>query len=322
MGSDKTLHYRAIMSGYCCIGCYQDTEWYFSPAKTFTWILLPIMNQIIAFIYGFFCKTFVDYWRRPASSKIGTIDREHRNGKCKRCEEHRNNMEEKSNSICVFCDTKPGDNKERILLGDGKASDDERELLEEIDTHKSNVTAISKLVTAATENSFMPLLQLTLVFPNFIALFPQQDQAMIPSSEETGKGLLGYVENLNSNWKFIVITGSITTSLFSLAKSLTLTYFSKPGKKSFQTYSRLAVLSIGIVLQVIPKIFAYQLFAFGFIAPKLGANYIVPFLLIAPLIHSMVFATTLFIARSINRNEKKCKGEKIILIKYHSTSTN
>ena len=319
MGSDKTLHYRAIMSGYCCTECYQDTKWYFSPAKIITYILLPIMNQIIAFIYGFFCKTFVDYWRCPASSKIGTIDREHRNGKCKRCEEHKHNMEENSmvsnNSICVFCDTKPGDNKERILLGDGKASDDERKLLEDIENHKSNVTAISKLVTAATENSFMPLLQLTLVFPNFIALFPQPNQAMKPSNEETDKGLLGYVENLNSNWKFIVITGSITTSLFSLAKSLTLTYFSKPGKKSFQTYTRLAVLSIGIVLQVIPKIFAYQLFGFGFIAPTFGANYIVPFILIAPLIHSMVFATTLFIARSLNRNEKKCQGEKIFALK-------
>ena len=323
MGYDKTLHYRAIMSGYCCTGCYQDTEWYLSPAKTFTWLLLPILNQIITFIYGFFCETFVDYWRCPASSKIGDINRENTNGKCKRCKVHKNNMEEDSivsnnsryNSICVFCDTKAGENGERILLGDGKASDDERGLLKEIETHESDVTAISKLVTAATENSFMPLLQLTLVFPNFIALFPESiDPTLIPNNKETKKGLLGYVENLDTNWKFIVITVSITTSLFSLAKSLTVTYFSKPGKKSFKTYAGLAVLSIGIVLQVIPKIFAYELFAFGLIAPQLGANYIVPFILIAPLIHSMAFAAIQFVARSLNRNDQKCQGERVIIV--------
>ena len=42
-------------------------------------------------------------------------------------------MEENSKSICVFCDTKPGDNNKRILLGDGKASDEERKLLEDIE---------------------------------------------------------------------------------------------------------------------------------------------------------------------------------------------
>ena len=315
MASDKTLHYRAILSGFCCTGCYKDTEWYFSLAKMITTLLLPMLNQIIVYVYDFFCKTFIEYWRSPASSKIGTIKRDP-DGNCKRCKAHKNNMEEKQNvqdnrynSICVFCDTKPGIKGERILLGDGKASDAERKLLEEIEKHKSDVTAISKLVTAATENSFMPLLQLSLVFPNFIALFPLQAKIESDGSEKDDNALLGYVENLDSrNVKFIIITGSIVTSLFSLAKSLTLTYFSKPGKKSFQTKASLAVVSLSIILQVIPKIFAYQLFAFGIIGPYVGANFIIPFILLAPMVQVLVFTLlTLFLGK--NKKLQSFKGE-------------
>ena len=133
-----------------------------SPAKVLTWILLPILNQMVAFSYGYFCKTFVDYWRSPESGKIGnTIEHtDTEEDSCQTCKDHKNNTYVRNDnmSICVFCNTKPGNNGKRILLGYGKASDNERKLLKEIEGHDHNVTAISKLVTAATENSFMPLL--------------------------------------------------------------------------------------------------------------------------------------------------------------------
>ena len=50
---------------------------------------------------------------------------------------------------------------------------------------------------------------------------------------------------------------------------------------------------IGIVLQVIPKIFAYQVFCFGFIPylfPEIGHDLIVPTLLILPLVFSFIRA--------------------------------
>ena len=50
-----------------------------------------------------------------------------------------------------------------------------------------NTVTISKVVTSATENSLMPLVQLSLLFPNIIQLFPKEP---LDTSDLKGKNLL------------------------------------------------------------------------------------------------------------------------------------
>ena len=87
---------------------------------------------------------------------------------CHRCKQH--DHSKPKSRICVFCDTKFEENGQKTVLGDGKADDEERQLLAEVESHALCVTATSKLVTASSENSFMPLLQMALLFPRYFFL--------------------------------------------------------------------------------------------------------------------------------------------------------
>ena len=87
--------------------------------------------------------------------------------------------------------------------------------------------------------------------------------------------------------------------------ALTETYFSKSGRRTYKTKPkpRWLLYFSSIVYQVVPKIFAYQVFAFGFVpyigkimtekfslSPDLGPNLIIPVLLLLPLFLSLVRA--------------------------------
>ena len=50
-----------------------------------------------------------------------------------------------------------------------------------------NTVTNSKVVTSATENSLMPLVQLSLLFPNIIQLFPKEP---LDTSDLKGKNLI------------------------------------------------------------------------------------------------------------------------------------
>ena len=168
MNNKKTGHYRAIMSGFCCFDCYNAKKNKYSPSRIITNILLPLLNQVLTYIYGFFCQTFVDYWRIPLSPKVENVDRDSEYQKCSRCKQHNaQDYHKTKDRICVFCDSKWQENGQKTLLGDGKVDNVERKLLAEIESHGLCVTAISKLVTASSENSFMPLLQTAILFPRY-----------------------------------------------------------------------------------------------------------------------------------------------------------
>ena len=168
MNNEKTGHYRAIMSGFCCFDCYKAQPTICSPSKLFTYIFLPVLNQVLTYIYSFLCLTFVNYWRLPLSTKVENVDREYDHEMCHRCKQH--DHSKPKSRICVFCDTKFEENGQKTVLGDGKAEDEERQLLAEVESHALCVTATSKLVTASSENSFMPLLQMALLFPRYFFL--------------------------------------------------------------------------------------------------------------------------------------------------------
>ena len=167
---------------------------------------------------------------------------------------------------------------------------------------------VGKIITSSTENAFMPLLQLSILFPNFISLFPTKDSENMVVNKEWINKIVG------GNFPFIAILLSIITSLTSMGIALTETYFSKSGRKEYKTTQRWALYFSSIVFQVVPKIFAYQMFAFGFvpyIAPKgMGPDLIIPVLLTLPLILSLIRAIVFFFTFA-NEDTKKPVGKKI-----------
>ena len=151
---------------------------------------------------------------------------------------------------------------------------------------------IGKIVTSSTENSFMPLLQLSILFPSFMRLFPATlDLQDIVSNNTNGVNL-----------RLIVILTSIITSLMSMGIALTETYFSKSGRRTYKTPGRWLLYFSSILFQVVPKIFAYQVFAFGFVpyvaGNEWGPDLIIPTLLGLPsvlsILRAIVFHCTVF----------------------------
>ena len=69
MNNDKTKHYRASINGYCCWPCYNNHEQFCSP-KLLIWIFIPMLNQLLIYVYAFWMKTFVAYWRLPLNTKV------------------------------------------------------------------------------------------------------------------------------------------------------------------------------------------------------------------------------------------------------------
>ena len=149
-----TMHYRSILLGYCCpenmmknSKCYTFRTWIKWPA----WIFMSLVNQITIFAYGLFMQTFIEYWR-PTERKKPELDiNQHNCNKCKSCPAI-------DQCICIFCNRNADNDSKRTKL--------KRE-------YQQTVT-ISKVITSATENSLMPLVQLSLLFPNVIQLFPKE----------------------------------------------------------------------------------------------------------------------------------------------------
>ena len=96
-------------------------------------------------------QTFIEYWR-PTERKKPELDiNQHNCNKCKSCPAI-------DQCICIFCNRNADNDSKRTKL--------KRE-------YQQTVT-ISKVITSATENSLMPLVQLSLLFPNVIQLFPKE----------------------------------------------------------------------------------------------------------------------------------------------------
>ena len=199
-----------------------------------------------------------------------------------------NQKSDKIDCICIFCSNNANDSKESQAK------------LNELRTDSFFVMTLDKVVTSATENSFMPLVQLSIVFPNIIYLFPKEDmKAKVTQTFNTmmnsnlnltgnsslvdiSQNLIGSVD-ISSDIKFTVTAISIITSFISMASTLTLTYFSKPGRNTYQNSKRWCVYFFSIILQVMPKLLAYQVFAFGFVGTY-SPSLIIPSLVIYPLL--------------------------------------
>ena len=72
MNNDNTKHYRASINGYCCWPCYETFEKNCSP-KVLIWLFIPMLNQLLVYVYAFWMKTFVAYWRSPVNNKVNRL---------------------------------------------------------------------------------------------------------------------------------------------------------------------------------------------------------------------------------------------------------
>ena len=125
------------------------------------------------------------------------------------------------------------------------------------------VTTLSKVVTSATENSLMPLIQMAIVFPSILYFFPKDtnlESALICnlnlSENSTEVDITECLQNreLKAFKDFSLTVISITISFLSMASTLTMTYFSKPGRSTYATWTKKVIYFLGIILQVVPKI--------------------------------------------------------------------
>ena len=132
--------------------------------------------------------------------------------------------------ICLFCSRNAQNHNELVKLK--KNSED---------IEKINNTLISN-----TENLLMPMIQFAFLFPIILNL---------PSKS---KDFFSYANQTSA-----LIAFSIVSSLMALGVSQTKIYFAQPGKANQKTKFRWIFILIVTMLQVLPKVLACQVFAFG-----------------------------------------------------------
>ena len=296
MSDRKSRHFLSTMVGVCCWNNLCSKVKTSSMIKKLlawcpyciSWFFVFILNPICISVYGFWMETFVEYWRktnkkRPINDDV-VSDEENVCSHCKGCQETDMKV-----SLCVFCGKNASDD----------VAEDIGSKREDLGRDSFYIKTISKIVTSAIENSLMPLIQLPLFFPKLLYLFSKEsiDQSLKKywntpltiSGNITAAELFPHLaQSAQTSGTLAVTMISITTSLVSMATTLTLVYFSKPGRKNYtKKPARYLVYALSIIFQVIPKILAYLFFAFGVIGYNLP-ELIIPSLLLLPLISAMI----------------------------------
>ena len=154
----------------------------------------------------------------------------------------------KENEACLYCSNNVIDLKN----------------LDQLKLFADKVSAHSKTLVASTENLLMPMIQLAFLFPSIIFWFSSTNlkkESGITSNDTP----LGWLKYLEDNWTTLLITSSTVASISSLAGSQTSIYFSSPTKRNQKTLTTRTFIFTIIILQVIPKVLAFQMFAFGVI---------------------------------------------------------
>ena len=136
--------------------------------------------------------------------------------RCKECPSCRND------SICVFC----GRNANNVTQ------------LEDLKKKAEDVESYSKVTIASTENSLMPLIQLSVLFPTIIASFTKDTIA------------INNVKDLKDNVMFFGTVFSVSSSILSMAASQTAKYFVSCGKEEQKTITNRIFYGSSIILQI------------------------------------------------------------------------
>ncbi len=196
-------------------------------------IYLSLLQPFATQIYEFYVQEFVGFWLSP-HGKQGVKMEENRKDcfACRDCES--------PTCICIVC----GRN---ALLNE--------ETLVKLRNYSSFVRSLSKMVTANTENSLMPLLQMTFLLPYVLlktSTWTDQDK-QDPDFED----------DLKESWRFGVTVASISLSVISMSVTLTDMYFAQLGKDQYKSLARWMIYFVSILPQVVSRLLAIQVFVLG-----------------------------------------------------------
>ena len=98
------------------------------------------------------------------------------------------------------------------------------------------------------------------------------------------------LKTLSFHWTTVLIFFSTVSSFLSLATSQTSIYFSSAGKQNQKTLTRRLFIFTLILLQVIPKVLAFQAFVFGVVKEP---NAVMPVIWILPFLSSLFKSLTM-----------------------------
>ena len=113
----------------------------------------------------------------------------------------------------------------------------------------------------------MPMVQFAFLFPMVVAFLSNSFEVVKTVSQ--AKSLEKRVSLVSDNWTSILIVSSIVSSILSLVGSQTKIYFTSPGKMTQKTLKNKVMIFVIIMMQVLPKIFAFQAFSFGLLGSEL-----------------------------------------------------
>ena len=134
-------------------------------------------------------------------------------------------------------------------------------------TRADDVENHSQKLFASTKNLLMPMVQFAFLFPMVVAFLSSSFEVVKTVSE--AKSLEKRVSLVSDNWTSILIVSSIVSSILSLVSSQTKIYFTSPGKMTQKTLKNKVMIFVIIMMQVLPKIFAFQAFSFGLLGSGL-----------------------------------------------------
>ena len=223
------IHFCEVFSRSCCKN--------HMPCLVYaSGFILPFTQQVSSLIYEHWLKSFATYWKEKSQYLTNSELKKDPNCKCaKKC---------KRNEACLYC----------------SSSVDTMENLDQLNMYADKISGHSKTVTASTENLLMPMIQLAFLFPFILSWFCRETRESKQIEKETPLGWLVYLEE---NWTTLLITTSTISSISSLAGSQTSIYFSSPEKRNQKTLTTRVFIFTITILQVIPKVLAFQMFAFG-----------------------------------------------------------
>ena len=231
--SKKFDHYFQMYSGGCC-------KKHHKVKFIALGLILPLSQQVTTLIYGHWIKSFVGYWQDKNAEMIESLP-SNTSGCTKHCEDN-----EWKDKACVTC----------------CYNVKELEKLDDLITNADEVENHGQKLFASTENLLMPMVQFAFLFPMVLFAFTTSKTF----SKTDGATPLDHVSD---NWTGILIISSIVSSLLSLVGSQTKIYFTSPGKMNQKSFKNSAMIFTIIMLQVLPKIMAFQTFSFGLVGSEL-----------------------------------------------------
>ena len=223
--------YRSWLLAKCCPSGLDKVHWL---RRAFVLPFVFVFPQMVSSIYDFCVREYEDYWTKNRNL-IADLNERRTCHFCADCKDMSNTC------ICMKCN-KCSKCKKHVL-----------EKMEELSQMKENARFLrskSKIITACTENSFMPLIQMTFLFPTIVSFFPKQN---VDTSN-----IIEIVHFAEDNRKFIVTATSIGLSILSMAVSLTELYFTKLGKEKFKTKLRWIIIFTSIILQIVARLMCFQ----------------------------------------------------------------